>query len=77
LPFSLPIINVEQKQVEEKLKLCNQNFAIIIFYFRFQLLMLSKSKLRKNQSLQLKLCNNLLPFSLPFVNVEQKQVEEK
>jgi hypothetical protein len=39
--------------------------------------MLSKSKLRKNLSLQSKLCNNNMLFSLPIIDVEQKQVEKK
>jgi hypothetical protein len=38
--------------------------------------MLSKSKLRKNQSLQSKLCNNNMPFSLPIIEVEQKLIEQ-
>ena len=52
MPFSLPIINVERKQVEQKTKLCNQNYATIKFHLRFRLLMLSKNKLCKNQILQ-------------------------
>ena len=39
--------------------------------------MLSKNKLSENKTMQLKLCNNKMPFSLPIIYVEQKQVMQK
>ena len=39
--------------------------------------MLSESKLKKKQNMQAKRCNNNMPFSLPIIYVERKQVEKK